>query len=266
MNRKLKPVLSLAVVVFGAIVFSTVGIRATDMVATLTKGVPMCGVGAVPLSLGGRMVCFDQYEASPATRCSSINPSSKIETEHNITIEQCLPESKPEVLPWRFVTYTEAKQLCARAGKRLPTNAEWYQVALGQIDSSGCALVVASGQPQPTGKATCKTASAVYDLVGNAWEWVAEVTVDGMYNGRAIPESGYVSLVDADGVVLATSATTSSVAFGQDYAWTSTVGTNGIMRGGFYSSDTDGGLFAQNLAVPLDFTTNAVGFRCVRDL
>jgi hypothetical protein len=87
----------------------------------------------------------------------------------------------------------------------------------------------------------------------------------GLYNNRSLPTDGYVSLVDSTGVVLETMQTPKEE-FGNDYALTSNEGVKGIIRGGFYGSGDDAGIFAQNLAVPLDFRSTGVGFRCVKNI
>ena len=163
------------------------------------------------------------------------------------------------------MSLTQAQQLCARVGKRLPTNEEWYKTVSGFTDHSSCVMRSQSALPQLTGTASCVTPSGVHDMIGNVWEWVDEEVVDGNYNDRELPQSGYVSLVDTDGVVLAT-AEEAATEFGNDYAWTQHSGVRGIIRGGFYGSGEDAGIFAQNLSVPLDFRTSGVGFRCVKDV
>jgi formylglycine-generating enzyme required for sulfatase activity len=105
----------------------------------------------------------------------------------------------------------------------------------------------------------------VFDVVGNVWEWVDGQVTNGQYDGRALPEEGYVKVADQSGVVLETSAEPIEE-YGADYAKTSQSGVYGIIRGGFYGSNSDGGIYAQNLAVPLDLKTDGVGFRCVKTL
>ncbi len=176
-----------------------------------------------------------------------------------------MPESKPDVTPWRFVSLTQAQQLCARAGKRLPTNDEWYRAVSGSTDTASCAIDT-GGSPVPTGSSSCIAPSGVHDMVGNVWEWIDETVTDGRYDERTLPASGYVSLVDAEGVVVSTTANEPSAEFGEDYAWVDETGLRGILRGGFYGSGADAGVFAQNLSVPLDFRSAGVGFRCVKDI
>jgi hypothetical protein len=94
---------------------------------------------------------------------------------------------------------------------------------------------------------------------------MGDTVIEGRVTGRYVPKAGYVDLVDDAGLVLRTS-NTPVADFGSDYAWTEQIGVRGILRGGFYQSGSDGGLFSQNLAVPLDFQAVGVGFRCVQDV
>ena len=102
-------------------------------------------------------------------------------------------------------------------------------------------------------------------MVGNVWEWVDGEVQNGSYNERQLPPSGYVSLVDSNGIVIETEPL-GSLEYGKDYALTNQTGIFGVIRGGFYGSGEDAGLFAQNLSVPLDLKAVGVGFRCVRDI
>ena len=190
---------------------------------------------------------------------------SQVETQENANVLTCQPESKPNAMPWRFVSLTQAQQFCARAGKRLPTNDEWYKAVSGTVDVSMCATNT-GGSPVTTGSASCMTPSGIHDMVGNVWEWIDETITEGSYDSRTLPVSGYVALVDAKGVVVETQPDTPNIEFGEDYAWVDAEGVRGILRGGFYGSGDDAGMFAQNLSVPLDFRSAGVGFRCVKDI
>jgi len=260
------------VVIVSAIVLSTLGIQASDTLRGLDTNltglvgdsVGPGGEGAVKMLFGSQALCVDTYEASPGADCSHANPESQVETQNNINDSICATASQAEVIPWRFVSLTQAQQLCARTGKRLPTNEEWYKIAVGMADQSGCVVDNVSS-PSKTGTAACVTPAGVHDLVGNVWEWIDEEVVEGSYRSRDLPAEGYVSLVDSDGVVLETSGQAADE-YGDDYAWTKPIGVYGIIRGGYYGSKSDAGIFAQNLAVPLNFKTAGVGFRCVRDI
>ncbi len=261
-----------SLVVVGAIVLSTLGIQASDEIqgvatrlsSLVIEADGVCGKNAVPILFGSHTICMDTYEASPGKNCLYAVTENEVATEANIAIPSCEVISEREVMPWRFVTYTQAQQLCAKVGKRLPTNEEWYKVALGHLDTASCFpdKVMTSSL---TGLNNCVTKTAVHDLLGGVWEWTDDVSVDGSYKGRKLPPSGYVTLVDNEGVALETSEI-SEQNFGEDYAWIDHEGVRGMLRGGFYGSGTDGGIFAQNISAALDFAAVGVGFRCVKDI
>jgi len=100
-------------------------------------------------------------------------------------------------------------------------------------------------------------------MVGNVWEWVDAQVEGGNYDNRSLPDTGFVTGVDVDGIALATGDSENEL-FGRDYFWQSREGVRGMLRGGFYGSDTDGGLYAVNASVDLGFGSTGVGFRCVR--
>lgn len=259
----------------GAVVLSTVAIQASDMVRgiegnlaglTIESAGGVCGPGAVQMLLGSHALCIDTYEASASPECPYVTPGSQTETQENANESTCTPQSKSEVMPWRFVSLTQAQQFCARVGKRLPTNEEWYKIVSGFSAQSSCVIDSGNSEPSLTGStASCVTPAGVHDVVGNVWEWIDEEVSGGMYNNRTLPQTGYVSVVDSDGIVVETN-TSGLIEYGEDYAWTSSEGVKGVIRGGFYGSGQDAGIFAQNLSVPLDFRSTGVGFRCVRDI
>lgn len=259
------------IISFFALVISTLGIQASDELRGISSRMlsgglantsDTCGKDSVLVMSEGRSLCFDIYEASPSKKCVYGNPKSEQETLINLAETACVAESKASVVPWRFVTYTQAQQFCARSGKRLPTNNEWYKNALSTIDPNVC---LEKNSLLETGANNCYTQNGISDMVGNVWEWMEETITDGLHAGRELPVSGYVGLVDGAGIVLETKIDY-DLAFSSDYAWINKEGTRGILRGGFYGSGSDGGVFSQNLSVSLNFTAPGVGFRCVRDL
>lgn len=269
MSRRLKTI----AVILGSVAVTTLGINASDfsrgvedsLSALVGGSASGCGPHAVRVLWGSGALCVDQYEASADPTCPHEEPQNELESIANVNDGRCLPRSEPAVTPWRFVSLTQAQQVCARAGKRLLTADEWYRLAVGIADVSTCSLDVRNDQPVPTGASSCVSPQGVHDLVGSVWEWMDETVVDGTYDGRTVPASGYVAAVDAAGVVIRTDAAPPAD-FGDDYAWTNDTGVFGIIRGGFYGSGSDGGLFAQNLAVSTELKTAGIGFRCVRDI
>lgn len=257
-------------VVVGAIVLSTLAIQASDLARGISSNLPglaiestgPCGKNAEIVHLGGRSVCIDTYEASPSRACPVATPGNEVDTQRNISDDTCAATSEKEVAPWRFVTHTQATQLCARSSKRLLTNEEWYKAVSGSTDLESC--VISSSGPSLTGS-TCKSPAGIYDMVGNVWEWVDGEVTDGEYDSKTLPRSGYVSLVDSDGIVLETSDTPSEE-YNADYAWLNSSGVFGMIRGGFYGARSDAGMFALNASVQLNFSAAGVGFRCVKDI
>jgi formylglycine-generating enzyme required for sulfatase activity len=152
--------------------------------------------------------------------------------------------------------------MCAGAGKRLPTSDEWYRIALG-TETDTC--VVDENAVRETGTVECVSSSGIHDMVGNVWEWVDATVVGKNYDDRELPPEGYVTSVDASGVAI-TTATEGDILYGDDYFWSKGEGVFGMIRGGFYGSDDDAGLYAVNASVPTSFASQGVGFRCVEDV
>lgn len=258
--------------ILGAVVLSTIGIFAADslqgidgnigQLASVGKKAGVCVEGSVPLTVDGRVLCADEYEVSPSKECPHSVLTNAIQTEENASTNGCYAASLQGAIPWNYVTLPQAQRMCANAGKRLPTSDEWYHIALGTEQDS---CTIHESAVAPTGKRECVSSVGVYDAVGNVWEWVDEEVSGNMFNGRVLPEEGYVTSVDSQGVAV-TSSTEADALYGKDYIWTKTDGVFGMLRGGFYGSNEDAGLYTVNASVPTGFATQGVGFRCVKDV
>lgn len=255
---------------------TTLGISASDTLEgvsgsllgmVLKKDAPIgCPSQTALLVVDGRKVCVDLFEASTGTACPNHDPQTLQDTEKNISTNGCTPISEKDATPWRFISLSQAQRACAGAGKRLLTNEEWYRAALGTPATDiTCNMYDNNAtDPKKTEENSCKSGIGTYDMVGNVWEWVDGSVLNGTYQGREMPTSGYVAGVDADGVALQTS-TTEDELYGKDYVLSSKESTRGMIRGGFYGSGKDGGLYALNASLDLGFGSAGVGFRCVRE-
>jgi len=88
--------------------------------------------------------------------------------------------SIPGVKPSACITWFQANQACALAGKRLVRNDEWQRAAAGtpdpgEADDGSTTCVTYSAVPAKTGsRSTCKSSWGVFDMIGNVEEWVAD--------------------------------------------------------------------------------------------
>lgn len=265
--------LKVGAVIFGALVITTLGISATDVLTgssgsllgqliAPTEAGP-CPSGMLHVPTGATYTCVDAVEASVGPGCPVAAPRSAVESQQNLNEPTCGAVAVAGVSPWTNVTRDQAAAACLRSGKRLPTAAEWYTIALGTPDSSGVCNTDSTGVRSTGVVEDCASAVGIFDAVGNVWEWVDGDIRDGTYNGFALPGEGYVSEVDSTGVPTQTTSVPSEL-FNADYFWQSASGVYGLLRGGFYGSGSDAGVYALQGKTAPTTATQAIGFRCVR--
>lgn len=209
-------------------------------------------------------LCVDKYEASvvdaadPTTQYGSTADDYPAGCNDNGSgCTQIVARSVANAIPATHITWFQAQQACANAGKRLLTNAEWQMAASGTPDTD-CNL--ASGAKTNTGAgAGCASTWATMDMAGNVWEWTAD-WVQGQvgYTDSSLPSN-------------------LSAAYGNDFsrgmrtAWeqAGSAGTSAtllpgvLLRGGGYDA-TDAGVYALRADFAASAATESIGFRCAR--
>ena len=110
-----------------------------------------CPMGTVRIQHSEGVFCIDAYEVAPGEVCEYEVPRNVTETRVNIAEPACAPESKENALPWTYVTYHQAQELCAKRNMRLPTHDEWYKAAVGTPDGAGKVCNLDRGTLSETG-------------------------------------------------------------------------------------------------------------------
>jgi len=282
MKRVILKILKYFVIGAVAIVLVSIGIDATDnfdnfsgsIFKNLLFGKPKgpCPEEMVFVSSEKGGFCIDKYEASADPNCPSPDPASQADTRANIDKQDCRPISKSGVLPWTYISQTQAAVACAKAGKRLPTDSEWYYAALGTPDRASDWTAddcqVAKNWPSQPGLAgsgkNCYSPNGAFDMIGNVWEWVRGEIVDGAFNGKQLPLSGYIKEVNIDGIPIATDEQIPDPNHNQDYIWIKNKETRGMARGGYWDNKEEAGQYSVYLVSPPSFVGDGVGFRCVK--
>jgi len=216
--------------------------------------------------------CVDRYEASAGPDCPYLDPKNSNQTRVNLDDAECKPVSEPRANPWRFISRDQAREACAKAGKRLPKSREWYQAVLGTPDkerawTSRDCQVAANWREQPglTGSAeNCRSGAGAYDMVGNVWEWVKGDVVDGNWQDQDLPEPGYVQAVTDKGMPYKTSVKKANPDYNRDYFWLKDSGRRSLARGGYWANKSDAGKYAVYIVPPPNFSGQGIGFRCIK--
>lgn len=262
----------ISLVVFGALIITALGIDAADTLQgntgtllsqVISKDSGRCPSGMAPIDTVPGITCVDMYEVSAGEKCPVSVPQQIVGTQQNIESSACIAESKLKAAPWRYVSRDQAMQMCARSGKRLPTSQEWYLLSLGMADVEKACNVSSKNVSETGSFEACVSPGGTFDLVGNVWEWVSDDVINGTHNMRQLPESGYVAQVDAQGVATVVSADSQDM-FGKDYFWSRTDGAYGMIRGGYYDSGTDAGVYTVHADTLPTTASIGIGFRCVK--
>ena len=243
-----------------ALVITTLAIDATDSLSgkggtmlgqLMGSKTDVCPVGMVQVPAALTFSCVDEYEVSAGSECLVSIPKNQFDTEVNLNNTDCRAENLKQNEPWRFINREQAAVMCTRGGKRLPTASEWYQFSLGTKveDCNTTTAKVSTGEEFPE----CVSAAQIKNTVGNVWEWVSDDVIDGKYLGRQLDNGGVatVTILEKDKEITG------------EYFWSNLNGAFGIIRGGYYSSQTDAGVFTVHSYTLPTFSGNAVGFRCV---
>ncbi len=219
-----------------------------------------CSAGTVEITAGETQFCIDVFENSFAENCPYPEPRSIEEAKVNADSRGCQSVSAEKKNVASFVTYQFAETMCAKRGARLPTASEWHEAAIGTPDTAECNT---NGTRSRSGAfSSCVSLYGVHDMIGNVWEWVAGAVQDGVYESTTLAKEGYVNAVDTRGLPTE-SASEPNTQFNNDYVWSAPSGSFALMRGGFYGSEEDAGLYSVHAKVSPSYGSEATGFRCV---
>ena len=265
-----------------SIVLVTVGIDASDHYDNLSESLVgrlifpntqgPCPSGMVLVNNENSGFCIDIYEASPSDNCVNTRINSQTQTKENIDDINCQPESVSNKVPWRFISQSQAMQACAKAGKRLPTEEEWYLASLGTPDkdsgwdNTDCQVAGNwTEQPGLTGSGMrCESSVGAYDMIGNVWEWVKGEVRDGNYNDYELPGEGFVISADSQGMPIDTDIESGDMNYNNDYLYIKPTGVRGIARGGYWDNKDEAGMYSVYLVAPPSFAGTGIGFRCAK--
>lgn len=265
-----------------ALFLTTVGIDAVDRRDGLSESIigrwffgassGPCPEDMTLVSTGESDFCIDRFENSAGDDCPQLSVSNQEQTRDNINASDCRALSESGRIPWRYVSVSQAANICAKVGKRLPTNAEWYAASLGTPDknaawlSDDCNVATNWGQaPGATGSGkNCQSGAGAFDMIGNVWEWVSGEADNGIFENDKLPPAGFVKIVDSRGVIKETDPNTKDPNFNDDYFWLKETGVRGIARGGYWNNNSEAGLYAMYLEALPTAAIDGIGFRCAK--
>jgi formylglycine-generating enzyme required for sulfatase activity len=162
--------------------------------------------------------------------------------------------SMPGVKPATHITWFQAQQACALSGKRLLTNAEWQTAAAGTPDNDAVKCNIFNGISVDTGSmAACISGWGVHDMVGNAWEWVAD-WIPGDTNPWN-PTTIYAGPNFGDDYMYHTNLASSQRTSGDNLP-------SALIKGGGWGAQNGAGVFATIFSYSPAMTALDIGFRC----
>jgi formylglycine-generating enzyme required for sulfatase activity len=258
-------------------VLGTVAVRALDKKFAQTNpgNEPgKCPVDMVLVTSGEKNFCLDKFEETANSKCPYINPDNQSQTMINLNDQDCAPETIAGKSPWRFISQDQATLACAKQGKRLPTNDEWYASALGTPDKNSqwgnddCQVDNNwPVHPGLTGSGkNCISSAGAYDMVGNVWEWVKDTIEEGQYKNNKLPDSGYVNSMNDSGLPAITDPNKTNQNYNNDYFWVQKSGVRAIARGGYWNNKSDAGAYSAYIYVQPSSAETGIGFRCAKNL
>ncbi len=161
--------------------------------------------------------------------------------------------SLPSVKPSANISWFQAQEACANAGKRLPTSAEWQVGANGTPDpgpdngttdcNSDSGMVEFDPISLTRARTSCVSARGAFDMVGNLGEWVADWAPAPTFC------PGWASFSNDQMCLAGASTTTNS--------------PGALVRGGWFFGAAVAGPLAVVVRPPAR-AVSFVGFRCVR--
>jgi len=172
------------------------------------------------------------------------------------------------VTPKASATWFQFQQMCANAGKRLCSNAEWQLAVTGTPDPGSDGLddgcnVNSKGTPALTrAHSACVSRFGAYDMVGNLWEWVADWFQAGIWSGftQGLDTSPWPTGVPGVGYGADRTWNVNGSAYGAD-GWKNGQPAAGL-RGGSWVLGTNAGAFAVGWNDAPSSRDTADGARC----
>ena len=163
-------------------------------------------------------------------------------------------------MPSVNVTWFQANEACAAAGKQLPSGSQWLRAASGTDDGTACNTTTTGARASAPSNG-CVSASGAHDMIGNIWEWTEEwfATVntavsDPIASWPDTPGTTYAG--DGTGYIISRVYPGGGVpyALGLPAA---------AARGGRWSDGPRAGVFDMDVGTAPSSWGRDVGFRCV---